>query len=170
MSGRTKKTNTAKSCVSENSFILTPASYRNSLMPWIACQTGVFTDRQEVSMRCFGLLLATLFTLGCGTPASSGNHDPLIMTVFSSPSIMTLTPDSVPVNSVPFTMTINGSNFTTDAVVFWQGTPQSTFFVTSSQLMVKVTDTDLMFTGLVPIYVRTGGQNSNTVTFDVTAQ
>lgn len=83
---------------------------------------------------------------------------------------MTLTPGSVPVNSVPFIMTINGSNFTTDAVVFWQGTPQSTTFITSNQLIVKVTDTDLLFTGLVPIYVRTGGQNSNTVDFDVTAQ
>jgi hypothetical protein len=76
----------------------------------------------------------------------------------------------VPVNSVPFTMTVNGSNFGTDSLVFWQGTPQSTFFVTSSQLLVKVTDTDLDFMGLVPIYVLTGGQNSNTVDFDVTAQ
>jgi IPT/TIG domain len=116
------------------------------------------------------LLLVTLLTVSCGTPASSGSHDPLVMTVLSPPSIMTLTPNSVPVNSVPFIMTINGSNFGTDAVVFWQGVPQSTFFVTSNQLMVKVTDTDLMFMGLVPIYVRTLGQNSNTVDFDVTAQ
>jgi hypothetical protein len=121
-------------------------------------------------MRYSGLLLVTLLTIGCGTPASSGNHDPLVMTAFTPPSIMTLTPGSVPVNSVPFIMTINGSNFTTDAVVFWQGTPQSTTFITSNQLIVKVTDTDLLFTGLVPIYVRTGGQNSNTVDFDVTAQ
>jgi hypothetical protein len=33
-----------------------------------------------------------------------------------------------------------------------------------------VTDTDLMFMGMVPVYVRTGGQNSNTVDFEVTAQ
>jgi len=67
-------------------------------------------------------------------------------------------------------MTVNGSNFGTDAVVFWQGTAQATFFVTSKQLVVNVTDTDLMFMGSVPIYVRTGGQNSNTANFDVTAQ
>jgi IPT/TIG domain len=121
-------------------------------------------------MRYFGLLLVSLLTIGCGTPGSSGNHDPLVMTTLSPPSITTLTPNSVPVNSVPFTMTINGSNFGADAVVFWQGAAQSTFFVTSNQLMVKVTDIDLMFTGLVRIYVRTGGQNSNTVDFDVTAQ
>jgi len=67
-------------------------------------------------------------------------------------------------------MTINGTNFLPDAVVFWQGTPQSTLYITSNQLMVKVTDADLMFMGMVPVYVRTGGQNSNTVDFEVTAQ
>jgi hypothetical protein len=121
-------------------------------------------------MRYFCVRVVTLLTIGCGTPKSPTNGDPLKMFVFSAPSITTLTPGSVPVNSVPFTMTINGANFGTDAVVFWHGIPQSTFFVTSNQLMVKVTDTDLMFTGLVPIYVRTGGQNSNTVDFDVTPQ
>jgi len=124
-------------------------------------------------MRYFGLLLATLFSLGCGTPGLNhdpANHDPLRVVVFSPPAITTLTPASVPVNSVPFTMTVNGSNFGADAVVFWQGTPQSTLFVTSNQLFVRLTDTDLMFMGMVPVYVRTGGQNSNTVDFDVTAQ
>ena len=139
-------------------------------MPWFARQTGVLTDLQEVVMRYFSLLLVSLLTMGCGTPGL--NHDPgnLRVDVLSAPAIATLTPNSVPVNSVPFTMTVNGSNFGTDAIVFWNGTAQSTFFVTSNQLMVRLTDTDLMFTGLVPIYVRTGGQNSNTVDFDVTGQ
>jgi hypothetical protein len=121
-------------------------------------------------MRYFGVLLVSLLTIGCGNPRSSTPGDPLKMFVFSPPSITTLNPGSVPVNSVPFTMTINGINFGTDAVVFWQGTPQSTFVITANQLIVNVTATDLMFTGLVPVYVRTGGQNSNTVDFDVTAQ
>jgi hypothetical protein len=120
-------------------------------------------------MRYFGLLLVSLLLIGCGTPGSSHN-DPLRVFISTPPSITTLTPGSVPVNSVPFTMTINGSNFLTDAVVFWQGTPQSTLYISSSQLMVKVTDADLMFMGMVPVYVRTGGQNSNTVDFDVAAQ
>jgi len=119
-------------------------------------------------MRYVGLLLASLLTLGCGM--GSGNHDPRSVVSFSPPSIATLTPDSVPVNSVPFTMTINGNNFGTDAVTFWNGTPQFTIFVTSKQLMVSLTDTDLMFAGLAHVYVRTGGQNSNTVDFDVSVQ
>jgi len=120
-------------------------------------------------MRYFGLVLASLLLIGCGTPGSS-KSDPLRVFVSTPPSIGELTPGSVPVNSVPFTMTINGSNFLPDAVVFWQGTPQSTLFVTPNQLMVKLTNTDLMFMGMVPVYVRTGGQNSNTVDFEVTAQ
>ena len=122
-------------------------------------------------MRYFGLLLfVSLLTLGCGNPGKPGNSDPFKVATFISPAIESLTPNSVPVNSVPFTMTINGSNFSTDAVVFWQGTPQRTFFVTSQQLMVTVTNTDLQFMGLVPIYVHTLGQNSNTVDFNVTPQ
>ena len=124
-------------------------------------------------MRYLSLLLVSLLAIGCGTPGLNhvpAGHDPLKVVVFSPPALTSLTPNSVPVNSVPFTMTVNGSNFGTDSLVFWQGTPQSTFFVTSSQLLVKVTDTDLDFMGLVPIYVLTGGQNSNTVDFDVTAQ
>jgi hypothetical protein len=124
---------------------------------------------QEVVMRYFGLVLASLLLIGCGTSGSS-HGDPAKVFISSPPSIAELTPGSVPVNSVPFTMTINGGNFLPDAVAFWQGTPQSTLFVTPNQLSVKLTNTDLTFMGMVPVYVRTGGQNSNTVDFEVTAQ
>jgi len=36
--------------------------------------------------------------------------------------------------------------------------------------MAAVTDTDLMFAGLVRVFVRTGGLNSNTVDFNVSVQ
>jgi IPT/TIG domain len=124
---------------------------------------------QEVFMRYLSVLLASLLTLGCGTGPAS--HDPrTVVALFSPPAITTLTPNSVPVNSVPFTMTINGSNFTKDAVVFWNNAPQFTTFVTSNQLMSTVTAEDLMFWGPIPVYVRTGGMNSNTVDFNVAAQ
>lgn len=120
-------------------------------------------------MRFIVVLLASLLAIGCGT--GSGNHDTrLLGSAFSPPSISTLTPNSVPVNSVPFTMTINGSNFLTDAIVFWNGTPLSTRFVSSNQLLAVLAETDLTIVGLIPVYVRTGGLNSNTVDFDVTAQ
>lgn len=115
------------------------------------------------------VLLASLLTLGCGN-ASTGKDPHFLVGISAPPSITQLSPDSSPVNSVPFTMTINGANFGPDAVVFWNGTPMSTRYLMPNQLVASVTDTDLLFTGLVHVYVRTGGQNSNTVDFDVTAQ
>jgi len=119
-------------------------------------------------MRFTGLLFATLFTVSCGV----GNRDSRTTfgTNFSSPALMELSPNAVPVNSVPFILTVNGTNFGTDAVVFWNDTPQSTRFISWKQLLAAVTDTDLMQFGLAQVFVRTGGLNSNTLDFDVTAQ
>jgi hypothetical protein len=117
-------------------------------------------------MRYIGLLLATLFAIGCGTGA--GSDPQKIAGALTPPSIMAFTPSDVPVNSVPFTMMVKGTNFGTDAVAFWHGTPQFTTFVSSTQIMVNITQDDLTFSGAVPIYVRTGGMNSNTVNFNVT--
>jgi IPT/TIG domain len=117
-------------------------------------------------MRYISLVIACLFALGCG--AGNGFQGPgSIVQTFSSPSITTLTPNSVPVNSVPFTMTIDGNNFGTDALVFWNGAPLFTIFVSSHEVLANLTQTNLMFAGLVPVYVRTAGQNSNTVRFNV---
>jgi len=133
---------------------------------------------REVDMRVFGgrvgrlVVLVSAVTIGCG----SGSRDPNGMNGalkgfgFSSPSITALTPNSVPVNSVPFTMTVNGQNFGTDAIVFWNGTPVFTRFVSSEAVMADLTSTNLMFAGPAHVYVRSGGLNSNTVNFDVTVQ
>ena len=67
-------------------------------------------------------------------------------------------------------MTVMGANFGADAVVFWNDIPQRTRFISSTQLQVVLTDADLMQFGLAHVFVRTGGQNSNTINFDVTAQ
>lgn len=117
------------------------------------------------------LLLLSFFCaglcVGCGgRPAT----DPRLGTVFAQPSITSFTPNETPVDSVPFTMTVNGSQFGTDAVVFWNGVAQHTIFISSSQLLVQLTDADLMFTGLVKVFVHTGGINSNTMDFNVTPQ
>jgi len=119
-------------------------------------------------MRFTGLSLAILFAVGCG----AGGRDPHTMfgTSFTPPALMQLSPSSVPVNSVPFTLIVNGANFGRDALVFWNDVPQSTRFLSSQQLQVAVTEADLMQFGLAHIFVRTGGLNSNTVDFDVTAQ
>jgi IPT/TIG domain len=121
-------------------------------------------------MRNLAFLLASLILIGCGSDHPSTRHPPTVGTAFIVPSITQLSPTSVPVNSAPFTLTVNGSDFGTDALVFWNGAAQHTIFITPKQLIVSVTPADLQFSGPVPLYVRTLGQNSNTVDFEVTPQ
>jgi IPT/TIG domain len=120
-------------------------------------------------MRFASVMLACLLVFGCGTGSGNDPHG-LKTSAFSPPSITELVPNSVPVNSVPFAITINGTNFLTDAIVVWNGTPLSTTVVSSNQLVAVLEATNLMNVGLIRVFVRTGGLNSNTVDFDVTAQ
>jgi hypothetical protein len=122
-----------------------------------------------IGMRFTSVIFASLLAFGCGTGSGNDPHG-LKGSTFSPPSITELVPNSVPVNSVPFALTVNGTNFLTDAIVVWNGTPLSTTSVTSNQLVAVLGATNLMNAGLVRVYVRTGGLNSNTVDFDVTAQ
>jgi hypothetical protein len=119
-------------------------------------------------MRSASLLLAVLLTVSCGSPM----HDPKVAfgTNFSPPALTTLEPNIVPVNSTPFVMIVNGNNFGRDAVVFWNHVPQSTRFVSNTQLQVAITADDLTQFGMAQVYVLTGGLTSNTVDFNVTAQ
>ena len=121
-------------------------------------------------MRFTGLLLAALVTIGCGAGPGRQDLTPKLAVPPLPPTIMELAPNTVPVNSVPFVITINGANFGTDSLVFWNGVPHTPTVVTSKQLTVRLTQNDLNIFGLVPVFVRSAGLNSNTVDFDVTAQ
>ena len=115
------------------------------------------------------LLLFILINLGCGSPSHNPNANSGTFRVFTSspPSITTLLPSSAPVNSVPFTMEVTGTNFDTNAIVYWDGTPLSTTFVSSQQLFADLASMNLMLAGTIEVYVRTDGLNSNTVEFDL---
>ncbi|HVO61369.1 MAG TPA: IPT/TIG domain-containing protein [Terriglobales bacterium] len=81
-----------------------------------------------------------------------------------------LEPSTVPVNSPTFTITVVGKNFGSDVLLYWNNTAVHTIPINSQQLMGEITTTDLQTVGEVPVFVRTGGQNSNTVDFEVTTQ
>jgi hypothetical protein len=122
------------------------------------------------------LLLAALLTgIGCGygstatTPATAG----------AMPAIAQLAPNSAPAGSAGLTLTVNGSNFSTTAVVNWNGTALTTTYVTGSQLTAAVPTAALATAATVPVTVTNpatmggvygGGtlaENSNSTSFTI---
>jgi hypothetical protein len=97
------------------------------------------------------VLLAALcaFTLACGysskatTPAVAG----------AMPSITELAPDNTNSGGAAFTLTVNGGNFSTKATINWNGTAQTTTYVSASQLTATVAASDIATPATVPITV-----------------
>jgi hypothetical protein len=82
-------------------------------------------------------LLAALLTLTLACGYGSKNYAPTAGTV---PAITQLSPDAVTAGGAAFTLTVNGSNFSSEAVVNWNGAAQSanTTYVSANQLMVTI--------------------------------
>jgi IPT/TIG domain len=122
------------------------------------------------------IALLTVSVLGCGgygsgSGAGSG-------TMAGAPAVSApLVPNTAPAGSAGFTLTVNGSGFVNQSVIYWNSMPKTTTFVTSGQLTAPVASSDIATAGSIPVYVRnpggTGiymnqmGQNSNTVNFMV---
>jgi hypothetical protein len=89
-------------------------------------------------------------TLACGysaktTPPVAG----------AMPAIAQLNPDSATAGGGAFTLTVNGSNFSSKAVVNWNGVAQTpnTTYVSGSQLMVTVPASLIAASGTIQITV-----------------
>jgi hypothetical protein len=80
------------------------------------------------------LAAACIFSVACGYSAKT--TPPVAGTV---PTIAQLNPDSATAGGAGFTLTVNGTNFGTKAVVNWNGAAQSgTRYVSGGQLTVAI--------------------------------
>lgn len=119
-------------------------------------------------MKIASVLLLTLFVLGCGGYSSNTS-----MGGSTPPHIDALVPNSATAGSPAFTLTVNGSGFTSSSVVYWSAATRPTMFATAKQVTAQISAADVATAGTVSVYVRTsggvygGGVNSNTVNFTV---
>lgn len=101
------------------------------------------------------VLLASLtaFTLACGysskatTPSMPG----------SVPAISQLAPDSMNHGEAGFVLTVNGSNFSSNAMISFNGAAQTTTYVSGNQLMATVPASAIATAGTVPVIVTNPG-------------
>jgi IPT/TIG domain len=122
-------------------------------------------------MKTILVLLLTISALGCGYGSHSG------MMAAGAPAVAQLMPNTANAGGMGFTLTINGSNFASGAVIYWNGSPRTTMFATGSQVSTAISAADIATAGTIPVYVKnpggTGsymnqaGQNSNTLDFTV---
>jgi sugar lactone lactonase YvrE len=88
------------------------------------------------------------------------------------PSVTSLSPASTTAGGAAFTLTVNGTGFTSASVVRWNGTDRATTFSSSIQLLAAIPATDITTEGTVQVTVwnpAPGGGTSNAVSFSITA-
>ncbi len=105
------------------------------------------------------LLAIALVSAGCGY----GSHN--YMNGGGNPHVAQLSPSSATSGGMAFTLTITGTGFGADSVVYWGTSPLTTMYATSTQVSADVSATDIANAGSVQVYVHSGGANSNAVTF-----
>ncbi len=116
------------------------------------------------------VILLTIVAAGCGGYGSKTS------TPGTASSIAALVPNNTGAGAPAFTLTINGTGFSTNSVVFFNAVAEPTTFVSGTQVTAMIPATAVAASGAMPVYVRvtTGGgmygptsQNSNTVNFTV---
>jgi hypothetical protein len=112
-------------------------------------------------MRIISALLLTILCVGCGGYGSSSSNNaapqPGIV-----PAIAELSPDNADSGNPGFTLTVNGSSFNTNAVVKWNGTNQTTTYLTANQLTVAIPASAIVTPGAIPVSVTNPGTPAST--------
>lgn len=92
--------------------------------------------------------------LACGGYNSKSTTPPVAGTM---PAIAQLAPSSMNAGSPAFVLTVNGTNFNSNASVNWNGTAQTTTFVSGNQVMTKIPASSVATAGTVAVTVTNPG-------------
>jgi hypothetical protein len=112
------------------------------------------------------LCLLVFMLVGCGYGSRTYNPG-MPGTGGGTPALSSLSPNSTVAGSPAFAMTINGSNFGTDAVVCWNAEAMGTMYVSGNQVVASISAADVTMPATVPVYIRSAGMNSNKINFTV---
>ncbi len=104
-------------------------------------------------MRTMSVLLLAMVCLGCGYSAPKGmSPQPGVV-----PAVAQLVPNTANSGDPQFTLTVNGSNFSSNAVINWNGAMQTTMRVTGGQLTATIPAAAIASPGMVSVTVTNPG-------------
>lgn len=108
--------------------------------------------------------VCSYFFTACGGGGSSSG-------VVSNPTpTIAFSPNSAKRGGPSFTLTVNGGNFVSGAVVQWNGTPRPTTFANGTQLSAQISAADIVAAGTEKVTAfnpAPGGGTSNGLTFNI---
>lgn len=105
------------------------------------------------TLKTISLLTLIALTMACGYSSKPAAPAP-----GSMPTIAQLNPDNVSSGGAAFTLTVTGTNFSSKAMVNWNGVAQtSTTFVSATEVTVAVPSSAIMAAGTVQITVTNPG-------------
>jgi hypothetical protein len=128
----------------------------------------------KIAMTVF---LAALLAVGLACGYSAKATTPPV--AGTSPDISELAPDNTNSGGAAFVLTVNGTNFNSNAAINWAGTAQTTSFVSASQLTATIPATAIASSGSVMVTVTnpgtsggiygggTSAETSNAMTFTI---
>ncbi|HXM09621.1 MAG TPA: IPT/TIG domain-containing protein [Terriglobales bacterium] len=131
--------------------------------------------RNQIPKSLFAPLLAVVFLAGCGA------LNPFCGSARPTPDLTSLEPNPASIAQIEqdLLLTVNGSHFYSNSYVLWNGAALPTTVLSSTQLQVTITRTQISFPGSAQIVVHTpanlsgdlgcnSGGNSTGLTFTVT--
>lgn len=131
-----------------------------------ALRTTAFVDSQHLTVQVIPSDVDSVGTVPVQVVNPNGETSTtatFTVTSATAPTISSLSPTSVTVSAAPFTLTITGTNFTSNATVTVGNTPsRSATFVDAQHLKVPIATFDVQTAGQVPITVTTPGTNGGT--------
>ena len=114
-----------------------------------------------MKLSCVLLLFAVM--VGCGY----GSNYNGMGSGSGVPNISQLMPTSVAAGSSGFVLTVNGANFGSGSVVYWNSVAHSATYLTGQQVTTAISASDVAMAGTIQVYVRSNNQNSNTMAFTI---
>jgi hypothetical protein len=137
--------------------------------------TPVLVNNQKLQVTIDQSLISTPGTISVlvvNPPPGGGDSNSVNFTINPSPSnvptITSLQPTATQAAGSGFTLTVNGTRFTTTSVVTWDGQNLATAFVNSSEIQASVPASNIQTAGIANVAVLNsvpGGGLSNTVQF-----
>jgi hypothetical protein len=115
-------------------------------------------------MKLVFVLLLALVALGCGYGSSTHNYN---MTTATAVKMSEIAPNAAAAGMPGFTLTVNGSGFASNSMVYWNSMPLSTTFVSGNQLVASVPASEVAMPAMVQVYVNSNGMASNMMSFTV---